>query len=515
MEILREMIGLHSRERTPFRRIFGVSERQANSKEANLYKAIRHQKIHTDEEAIRFLYPEAGGVYDRAVRRLYSNLKKRLERKLLDAILKIKKDDLSDDETNLYHRAIFEVNRLYAIANTLNPLGLAKTTITVARKGLRKAEKAGFLTLAISFCDILIRRHAFLGEKKKMLYYREKREQLEEQWRVERMLGDEITMLAAFFSHAQGISDEAVVHLGKKIETLKAMREEQKFSFMSLYRLYQIESIYLQLIAAHEKNIALSDAWIQEMKKHPKQATKGMQYGVIANKLLSWIYLGQKEEAYKTAEELCTVYNDGRESWFIAYHARIICCFWFKDYQQALELFLYTLKSKDYKRHEYMLREKWNLLLAYLYFFYKQGLIDISHLEEKDRKKFEKFRLSRFLNEMTLSEKDKRGYNISLLVIQMLILMQQGKIGKIIDKVEALGSYATVHLRRNQTYRSNCFIRMIVRATNRNFNKEVLEEDKYIMDLLEKMSSYPQKNPEVEIIPYEHQWELFLSLLDD
>ncbi|HHJ49432.1 MAG TPA: hypothetical protein ENJ88_00820 [Phaeodactylibacter sp.] len=515
MEILKEMVGLHSRERTSFRLIFGVSKSRANSKEAKLYDAILHQKVHTDEQAIRFLYPEAEGVYDRAVRKLYSNLKKRLEEKLLDAILKIKKDGLSDEETNFYHRAIFEVNRLYAIANTLNPLGLARTTITVARKGLRKAEKAGFLVLAINFCEILIRRHAFLGEKRKMLHYREVREQLEEQWKVERMLGDEITMLAAFFSHAQGISDEAVVHLGEKIEKLKAMREERKFSFMSLYRLHHIESIYLQLIAAHEKNIALSDAWIREMRKYPKQATKGMQYGVIANKLLSRIYLGQKKEAYKTAEELCAVYDDGRESWFSAYHARIICCFWFKDYQQALELFLYTYHSKDYKRHEYMLSEKWNLLRAYLYFFYKQGLIDISHLKEMERRIFEKFSLSRFLNEMPLSEKDKRGYNISLLVIQMLILMQQGKIGKIIDKVEALGAYATVHLRRNQTYRSNCFIRMIVRAANRGFNKRVLEKDKYIIDLLEKMSSYPQKNPEVEIIPYEHQWELFLSLLDD
>lgn len=515
MEILKEIVGLHSRERTPFHLIFGKSKRQENSKEAKLYKAILQQKVHTDEEGIRFLYPEVEGVYEEEVRKLYSNLKKRLERKLLDAIFRIKKDGLSNEGGHFYHKAVFEVNRLYAIANTLNPFGLAKATIAVARKGLRKAQNVGFLSLAISFCDLLIRRYAFLGEKKKMLHYREVRAQLEQQWKVERMLGDELTMLAVFFSHAQGISDEEVVLLGEKIAALKAMREEQEFSFMSLYRLYHIESIYLQLIAAHEKNIALSDVWMQEMKKHPKQVTKGMQYGVIANKLLSWIYLGKKEKAYETAEALCTVYDDGRESWFSAYHARIICCFWFRDYHQALDLFLQTLRSKDYKRHEYILRERWNLLRAYLYFFYKQGLLDISRLAKKERRIFEKFRLTRFLNEMPLSERDKRGYNISLLVIQMLILMQQGRIGKIVDKVEALGTYATAHLRRNQTYRSNCFIRMITKAPKRNFNKKVLERDPYIGDLLEKMSSYPQKNPEVEVLPYEHQWELFLSLLDD
>ena len=128
-----------------------------------------------------------------------------------------------------------------------------------------------------------------------------------------------------------------------------------------------------------------------------------------------------------------------------------------------------------------------------------------------------KIRVNKFLNEVPIYSKDKRGTNITILILHILFLLQQGKYGVIIDRMESLKTYAHRYLRKDDTYRSNCFIKMLMQLPAADFHKQgvIRKAQKY----WEKLQAVPlevaNQSAEIEIVPYEMLWEFVLESLDN
>ena len=79
--------------------------------------------------------------------------------------------------------------------------------------------------------------------------------------------------------------------------------------------------------------------------------------------------------------------------------------------------------------------------------------------------------------------------------------------------MEALKTYSHRYLRKNDTFRSNCFINMLLQLPLANFNKIALKRkaNKY----WEKLRSLPleeaKQSVEIELVPYEKLWEYVLE----
>ncbi len=147
-----------------------------------------------------------------------------------------------------------------------------------------------------------------------------------------------------------------------------------------------------------------------------------------------------------------------------------------------------------------------------MYYLSTRDLVDIYQ-----HKGPEKFRIKKFLNEVPTYSKDKRGNNITILILHILLLLQQRKYGEIIDRVESLKTYSHRYLRQDDTFRSNCFIKMLLQLPAASFHKKgvIRKAKKY----WEKLQSVPLKKAnqsvELEIIPYETLWEFVLNSLDN
>ena len=85
----------------------------------------------------------------------------------------------------------------------------------------------------------------------------------------------------------------------------------------------------------------------------------------------------------------------------------------------------------------------------------------------------------------------------------------------IIDKMDALSSYAHRHLRRDESYRSNCFIKMLLQLDKGHFNRIAVQRkaEPYYQKLLAVPLSKAKQDFELEIIPYETLWEFALESL--
>ena len=125
------------------------------------------------------------------------------------------------------------------------------------------------------------------------------------------------------------------------------------------------------------------------------------------------------------------------------------------------------------------------------------------------------FRLGRFLNQVPIYSKDKRGHNSNILIIQILHLLKNKKYNDIIDKVESLKQYSWQHLRNDDTLRSACFIKMLCQLPAGNFKK--INVTRRVSTYYQRMTELPDKykmDIDVEVVPYEVLWEEVLSCLD-
>jgi hypothetical protein len=128
-----------------------------------------------------------------------------------------------------------------------------------------------------------------------------------------------------------------------------------------------------------------------------------------------------------------------------------------------------------------------------------------------------KFRINKFVNEVVIYKKDKSGANIAVLILQILFLLNEQKYNGIIDRTEALKSYQQRYLRNDETFRSQCFIRMLILMSECSFNKKATQRktEKLWTKLQSKPINIAEQSADIEPIPYETLWGFVLDALDE
>lgn len=148
---------------------------------------------------------------------------------------------------------------------------------------------------------------------------------------------------------------------------------------------------------------------------------------------------------------------------------------------------------------------------AYLNYIFETENLNRDFLNDGKRK----FRILKFLNEVPNYSKDKRGFNIAILIIQILYMLEKGDYTGIINRSEALNVYCSRYLRKDESYRSNCFIKMLLTMEKEDFRYERTKQlaMKYYRKLTEGNEEGQNIVYEWEIVPYEILWDKVLNRL--
>jgi hypothetical protein len=110
--------------------------------------------------------------------------------------------------------------------------------------------------------------------------------------------------------------------------------------------------------------------------------------------------------------------------------------------------------------------------------------------------------------------RDKRGYNVAILVFQLLHYLQQRVLEPVLARLERLRKYQQRHLRDQAALRSRTFLRLLLLLPEAEFDPDELEE--HSQKLLVQLREAPlvgEAEAQIEIIPYEDLWEFTLSTL--
>lgn len=276
---------------------------------------------------------------------------------------------------------------------------------------------------------------------------------------------------------------------------------------------------------------------IFSVKKLYKEGTS-RNIEMYASFILSNCYLWLKE--YDNAAEVCNNCLKNLKAFNFEVHKTLLFVFESKKipgliingkYQEAEYSISNCLKIIPNNGHNFLAAKQLELLINFHKKEYTNAYKTITELYQKfslDNETYEiyrayasiltnrYFRLGRFLNQVPIFSKDKKGMNINILIIEILEYLRKKLYSKIIDRTEAIQRYCYRHLIDDQsTYRSYQFFQIIICLEKGAFQKKEVEPlaAPYLQALKEQPLSQSQQDYELEIVPYEYLWEFIKKFL--
>lgn len=469
-----------------------------DTKLMQLYNGIYSQKFQTNAEAIKALYG-SGKIGSK-----YSKLKNDLETRLLNVLLA---SDLTNGQMNARQRAYFKYFKTWAAANILLRLGIINYSTRILEKTLKHFEKNEFTNLSLEACALL-RNHYYrhLGDAKKGAFYDRKTNLLLAQYNAEVILSGYMEQIVVHYVKEKGDNS----HLDSVIDQFIAKAKEilpGELNATITYRIKMLEVTKYMNLHDYETTATICEealAYFEDNKPYFRT------YIVIF--INQWIISCTQLKAYKTATELVqkalTYLQAGEFNWFKLMEYRAQLAFYKKDYTLAYTTYKAVIKHPNFSDLPSPVQEEWRLYEAYAQFVYLAAKVEGAKNGHK------KFRVHKFMNDIFIFSQDKKGLNIPILVIHICYLLMYQKYNTIIDKMEGLEKYRQRYLSTEKHRRSDIFIKMLLLFFKNNFDPKIAANDaqKYLNELAEHPFNVLTSDHELEIIPYEHLWEMILDL---
>lgn len=500
MENLRALVKLVSKNKIKKIELIG----EGDTKYQTLYEELSKGNLKDEKEAVEFFFPgNKNQTY------YFQRLKKQLSDRLLNTLFFI---DINQPNFTEYQRAYYTCYKAATATQILLGKHARTPAIKLAEKTIKHAIKFELTDVALQLSKVL-RFHfgGVAGHKKKYIYYNGLVRQYTKILNAELLVEEYYTEILINFVSSSATKPEIIKLSETYSQGLAELgREVDSYRFKILY--YNINSLRHELASNYEKAIIACKEALHffDQKKHiaTNNAKFLFQYKIIGAK----IYLKRFRDIELDIQNCKALIPIGSVNWFLTFHYHMIYLYHSNQFQKALEVYKEVMQHTKNKIPYKQMAEHWRLHEAFIEYF---GLI--KKIQKDVDTNLPRFRISKFLNEVPAFSKDKSGYNITIIIIQMLFLLQQRKYGAIIDKMESLQAYTHRYLRDDDTFRSNCFIKMLLCLPAASFHKKAVlrKADKYWKKLQSVPIEKANQSAEMEIVPYEMLWEFVLEGLDE
>ncbi|MEP7198142.1 MAG: hypothetical protein ABI851_16610 [Saprospiraceae bacterium] len=294
----------------------------------------------------------------------------------------------------------------------------------------------------------------------------------------------------------------------KYVEELDSIDDIKSYFF--ILNRYKVKSAYLEYLKDFEALLSLSDSILKE---YGAQFNSGMFFQNI-NLRRAWalIQAGRNDEAITSGLKDLARLPNGTLGWYFIAHYILKAQLYKGDYKQAIQLITQMIENPKFQKIGENFKELFYTTLGYIYLIIESGLIGDP---KKYQERLPEFKIYKFLNTTPVFSKDKRGINVSILLMHVAYLLQKKDYNAIIDRLDSLNQYAYRYLRKDDSFRSNCMIKMVVQMTKADFHP--IRTERYTRELLEQLKEVKLagsgENIETEIIPYEVLWETMIKSL--
>jgi len=435
------------------------SLKHKNSKFNEFYEALMIGKFKNDRDAASFLYG-CSPTDDK-----YRQLKSRFRKRLLNTLFFL---DVNLPSTSGYDRAYFSCNKDWTLVRILLSNEANHTAASLAKQILTTALKFKFADVIVN-CSRILRRYAVSIEDEKAY---ELYDQYSKQY--QNVLDAEI--------RSEELYQRVIMNYYKP--ATKNHELEQKID------------VYCDALVG-----------LSEMYDSPIVIYNTFQM----KKMSAFLHLKDYKNGKVNAEKCLQSFPEGSETWFNFMQYYLLLALHTENYINALAIYKKATNNTKFKRLSLGEKEVWRVYDIYLnYIIESQGERNPILKMQKRRK----FRLSRFLNDPVLYPKDQRVFTILLVVAQLLFFLEKKSYSAATERIDRLKGYANRQLKKEVYHRAINFIRLLQQLAKADYQpKNLSNTDKYFVRLEEEPFKYRGLISEIEVIPYEHLWNMILERL--
>ncbi|MCB0584686.1 MAG: hypothetical protein KDD06_05080 [Phaeodactylibacter sp.] len=501
MEDLNQLIGIVSPNKVKNIELV-FSGRGEGSNLQRLYRAIAEADGVSEEELIpKFFTGKNRKEY-------FNRLKRELKGRLVNTLFLI---DANDSKYSEVARAYYNCYKNSAAIKILLARGARQVAVQLAEETMKAAERFEFTDILLSLAkDLRFHYGTILGDSEMFRHYNKKAHHYSQLYLMELKAEEYYTALALTFSVSRASKVEFSQDAARYAEEMEQLLREHHSYRFNLYA-FTVIALRYEMANDHELTIATCQRALNYFENKEHLTSRQALFNFSFRMLSSYILLRRLDEGKKLAMRCLQWVDKGLFNWYRVMEFLFILYLHSEEYEEACEICREVVGHESFSKQYSAVQESWYIYEAYAYYFISMGIVEVENDDP-----LRKFRLSRFLNEVPTFSKDKKGKNISILILQVLFLLQQQQFGKIIDRMESLRTYTHRYLRRDETFRSNCFIKMLMQLPASAFHKAaVVRKSKKYWEKLRTVGIINNQSADLEAVPYETLWQFVLKSLDE
>ena len=436
----------------------------------------------------------------------FRKLKHQLKLQLINALTEIQTASRSDDRRK---RAFAYVWKLIAIGKQLRTSVGSRVLLPFLQEAYRLAETEEMVDAAFQCATMLRRQYVNRQfDREKYLHYAAEADRYRE---ISRCYQDVVTdfnhivYLRNVRANEKEIREVAVASHKRHCAAI----DKHDMAVIS-YIVYLTElNIYL-VDRDYEGVIRVAERALDYLGNKP--AAQPTMFQVFeANLTVAYTQLNDYERGTQFARRLLDKTNPSDFNYLKVYELLLILALRAGRFQEAYETYL-SIRPDTLRRN--MLSyyyETFRIIEAYLYL-----LIGLQQIEpQAEDRTFQRFRISRFLNSFEHATQEKSSRNVHLLIIEIVDHVIHRRHHKSVYSIEAVGKYATRHLKGKDFERVRYFLKALAQLSTQQFHRAAVE--RHTTRYIKSMQRIPLEESRLdyfmELIPYEVLWGLILDQL--
>ncbi len=498
MDVIKELTFLL--EKNKLKQIDVLGNEGSNTRFTEFYNLVKSDKVQTDEEAALHFYESSPDDQN------YKKLKTEFKSRLINTLFFI---DVKQPTFNDFQRAYYACWKNWAAVKILMGRMALKSAHELAKHTFEHALRYEFTDLVVESSRFL-RHHGAtsIGNQDEFLYYKNIHAKWCEVQQAERIVEELFDEVRIHFVKVLGVGNDIARMAAEKFEMAKPYLEKHNSYYLRVTG--GLLELYSHFLSHNQTAAAAACERMLEYLDKKSFDVKSAKSIFLNQYTLASMSLRHYDTAATAIAKSISLQEPGNPNWFRCMELYIQVSFCQREYQRASDLYEQTLSDKNFQFLYSQRQEEWRIIEAYLAFL---AVIEKVQLRKDPIKK--RFKLSKFVNDVPVASQDKRGMNVSILILQIIHLIAERSFAEVVDRIEAMEKYCNRYLKTAEMHRSNCFVRLLIELAKAGFAKaESIERaQKYLLQLEQSSLNPFIQAHEIEMVPYEHLWEYILEIL--
>lgn len=465
------------------------------SKENVFFRYIKSGEVNADDEAAKLLY-NSGGDDDR-----YRMLKSRLKQKLLNHLFFL---DFSNKNKSTAEQMELECVQFLHQAKILQFAGEVKIARGILQKALTIADRCEYTNHQIHGLESLV---AILSENSQPHLFMSTVDALKESRQVfskeESARYDYLLMEMKILKSVNSRRN----NLERVESTISKLygewKESKSYNIFSYYS--KLKILFHRLTGTYEELLP----FINEVEKGSYEGVKLNPYRINANKvILEKAHIYYKLKMFKDGKDYLNenahFFDQKRLEWFWFMEVYYLMAIQSRDYQLAAIIQEDVFDSKLFESNDPDYINRWRIYGAYFQYAFS-GNFYLAKVNYED-----------LLTEMPVYDKNKEPEQVAILILQILYFIEMKDIAAIKVRRDAVKKYISNHFKENFSYRTRTFYKLLNIIAENNLDIKVIQsKTRYLLRKLPEMQIVSDVYTEIEVIPYEHLWDLISNVLQN